>query len=140
MLRAMLRTIRSKTGMWQEMIGKLISTERTRSTLRIAALAIAVVATTSALAVAQDGYRWDGRGDYAYDRTSFAVARDFGYQDGSRVAHEDLAKAKPYDPYPRGKYAHEDRGYRRQYGDKYAYEEVYSRAYQQGYQRAFRRW
>ena len=112
----------------------------TRQLLGMAALAVAVIAAASTLAVAQDGYRWNGRGDYAYDRARFDVARDFGYEDGSRVAHEDIAKAKPYDPYPRGKYAHEDRGYRREYGDKYAYEEAYAHAYQEGYQRAFRRW
>ena len=111
-----------------------------RRTFRLAALAVAFIAAPSGMAAAQDGYHWDGRVDYGYDRASLAVARDFGYEDGSRVARQDLLKAKPYDPYPRGKYAQEDHGYRREYGDKYAYEEVYSRAYQQGYQRAFRRW
>ncbi len=136
----MLRIMPVKSGARKEMSRRTILRNLTRQLLGMAALAVAVIAAASTLAVAQDGYRWNGRGDYAYDRARFDVARDFGYEDGSRVAHEDIAKAKPYDPYPRGKYAHEDRGYRREYGDKYAYEEAYAHAYQEGYQRAFRRW
>jgi hypothetical protein len=136
----MLRIMPVKSGARKEMSRRTILRNLTRQLLGMAALAVAVIAAASTLAVAQDGYRWNGRGDYAFDRARFDVARDFGYEDGSRVAHEDIAKAKPYDPYPRGKYAHEDRGYRREYGDKYAYEEAYAHAYQEGYQRAFRRW
>ena len=47
-------------------------------------------------------------------RTAFRVARDFGYEDGSWVARRDIAEAKPYNPFPRGGFKHEDHGYRRE--------------------------
>jgi hypothetical protein len=40
------------------------------------------------------------------------VAREIGYRDGLQVAREDNWHGKPYNPYPRGKYAWADRGYR----------------------------
>lgn len=110
-----------------------------KRTISLAALAAALIFAASAPASAQDGYRYYDRGDSRYDG-NFRIARDFGFEDGSRVAHEDMYKAKPFNPYPRGKYAHEDRGYRREYGDKFSYKEAYARAYQQGYERAFRRY
>jgi len=139
----MSRTMRWQSGITEKMLGEILPRVLTKLPLpifRIAALTVAVIAATCTLAAAQDGYRWEGRGDYAYDRARFDVARDFGYEDGSRVAREDIAKAKTYNPYPRGKYAHEDRGYRREYGNKYAYQEAYARAYQEGYQRIFHHW
>jgi len=139
----MSRTARWQSGTTEKMLGAILSRVLTKTTLpnfRIAALTIAVIAATCTLAAAQDGYRWDGQADYPHGRDRFDVARDFGYEDGARVARQDIAKAKPYDPYPRGKYAHEDRGYRREYGNKYAYQEAYARAYQEGYERVFRHW
>lgn len=110
-----------------------------RRMVRLAALAVALIIPLSALASAQDGYRYYNRDDYRYER-SFRVARDFGFEDGSQVAREDMYKAKPFNPYPRGKYGHEDHGYRHEYGDKFSYQEAYARAYQQAYERAFRRY
>lgn len=108
--------------------------------IRVATLAIAATITLSGLATAQDyyrfydrdyGYRHYDRDDYGYNRTAFRVARDFGYEDGSWVARRDIAEAKPYNPFPRGGFKHEDHGYRREYGDKYAYREAYARAYRE---------
>jgi hypothetical protein len=110
-----------------------------KRTVRLAALSVAMIISASALASAQDGYRYYDRDDSRYEG-SFRVARDFGFEDGSRVAREDMYKAKPFNPNPRGKYTHEDHGYRREYGDKFSYEEAYARAYQQGYERVFRRY
>jgi len=95
--------------------------------IRVATLAIAATIALSGLATAQDyyrfydrdyGYRHYDRDDYGYNRTAFRVARDFGYEDGSWVARRDIAEAKPYNPFPRGGFKHEDHGYRREYGDK----------------------
>src|SRR5271169_5658781 len=98
--------------------------------MRTAALALAVTIASGGVALAQDGYHYYDRGDYGYNREARQVARDIGFDDGSRVAQQDFFQRKPYDPYPRGKYSHEDRGYRREFGDKYAYREQYARAYQ----------
>jgi hypothetical protein len=114
--------------------------------LKLAAVILAMTITTGGVALAQEGHRdYDhDRDDYGYNygygRDRGRIAWDTGYQDGARVAREDFAHRKPYDPYPRGKYAREDHGYRREYGDRYAYMNQYARAYQQGYARAFRRY
>ncbi|HUJ96115.1 MAG TPA: hypothetical protein VLW84_12665 [Terriglobales bacterium] len=113
-----------------------------RRTVKMAALALALamilIVGLRQSASAQDGYHYFDRVDYRDG--SLRVARDFGAEDGSLVARQDLAKGKPFQPYPRGKYAHEDRGYRNEFGDKYAYEEAYARAYQQAYEHTFRRY
>lgn len=118
--------------------------------MRMATLAVAVTMTLSGMALAQEGYRvYDrddygyrrfDRDDYGYNRAAFRIAQDFGYEDGSLIARQDIAKAKPYNPNPRGGFKHEDHGYRREYGDKYAYREAYGHAYRQGYERTFRRY
>jgi len=107
-------------------------------TLRTAALGLVVTIAGSGAALAQRSYGYYDRGDYGWDRSGFRVARDIGYQDGASVAREDFFRRKPYDPYPRGKYANRDHGYRREYGDRREYREQYARAYQAGY-RSFRR-
>jgi hypothetical protein len=61
-------------------------------------------------------------------------AYDFGRQDGGLVAREDIAKRKPYNSEPRGKYDDRDHGYRREYGDKNVYRAAYSDGYRAGYQ------
>ncbi len=58
----------------------------------------------------------------------------FGYQDGSQVAREDIQKGKPYNPNPRGKYDDCDRGYRREFGSKDQYKAQYANGYRAGYQ------
>jgi hypothetical protein len=68
------------------------------------------------------------------------VAFNFGYQDGASVAREDMAKNKPYNPNPRGRYDDEDHGYRSEYGSKDAYRAQYANGYRTGYQAAFRRY
>src|SRR5262249_30496880 len=88
-----------------------------------------------------DGYRSNGffaSDNYRYGESPLRIARDFSYQDGSNVARQDAARGKPYDPYPR--HNHEDRGYRREYGDKNAYRASYAAGYREGYEQAFRRY
>jgi len=104
--------------------------------LKLIRVAVALSALAiSSLAVAQD-YRYYG-GDYRYDVPVMRIAHDFGFQDGARVARQDMMRGKPYQPYPR--HNPETNGYRRSYGDKYAYMAEYSRGYEQGYKNAFRR-
>jgi hypothetical protein len=126
----------------------------TRGRTRMKALILAFAIGTSALSFAQDwryndhdrdDYRYDrdydrdgDRHDRDYDRDGMHVARHFGFQDGASAGREDWYKRKPLNPYPRGKYAHEDRGYHREYGDKYWYQAEYARAYREGYERAYR--
>jgi hypothetical protein len=107
--------------------------------LKTATLALALTMASAGVAVAQDGRYYD-RDDYSYGRERNRIARDVGYEDGTQVGREDFARRKPYNPYPRGRYAHEDHGYRREYGDRYAYMSQYARAYQEGYERACRRY
>src|SRR6185369_1177289 len=57
-----------------------------------------------------DSYNSGWNGGYGYGNRE---AYNIGFQDGSTVAREDLYKRKPYNPEPRGKYDHRDRGYRR---------------------------
>jgi hypothetical protein len=122
----------------------------TRGRTRMKALILAFALGTSALAFAQDwryndhdrdddryDRDYDRDGD-RYDRDGIHVARHFGFQDGASAGREDWYKRKPLNPYPRGKYAYEDRGYRREYGDKEWYQEQYARAYRAGYERAYR--
>jgi hypothetical protein len=112
-------------------------------TARMAALTLALTVAGSGVALAQDWrYNDHDRVDYRYDQDSdrgpMGVARDFGFQDGTLVGRKDLYQRKPLNPYPRGKYAHEDRGYHHEYGERYAYEAEYARAYREGYERAYR--
>jgi len=108
------------------------------NSLRSIALAGTLAIGLGGAALAQNGYYQPQ--DYRYDPPSFRLAHDMGYEDGALVARQDLLHGKPFQPYPRGKYAHEDRGYRSDYGDKYAYMEHYARGYQQGYERTFGRY
>lgn len=111
----------------------------TTQRLKTAALVLAMTIALGGLALAQDGRYYDRSADgYGHERVR--VGWDMGYQDGSKVARQDFDHRKPYDPYPRGKYAREDRGYRSEYGDKYAYMNQYARGYQQGYQQVFHRY
>jgi hypothetical protein len=108
--------------------------------MKMAAAAATLTMAFTGLALAQDGYRFYDRDNYGYGRTAFRVAQDFGFEDGSFTARQDLVRAKPYNPNPRGSFKHADRGYRREFGDKYEYREAYARAYRQGYDRIFRRY
>jgi hypothetical protein len=118
--------------------------------LRMAAMAIALLAGCAGAAKAQD-YRYYDRDDYnrsnnyygnRYDRDDFyrgvQVARSIGYEDGEAQAREDMWRAKPFNPYPRG-HNHADRGYARDFGSRQQYRQQYAQAYQQGYSRAFHR-
>lgn len=111
--------------------------------LRNAALALAVLAGSVAVAAAQD-YRYDRDGDryergYRGDfREGMQAAREIGFQDGSQVAREDMWRGKPFNPNPRGRYDDADHGYRHEYGNRHEYREHYSEAYREGYQRTFR--
>jgi hypothetical protein len=88
------------------------------------------------------GYGDYGSGSYGNNRPWFGGAGyngayNFGYQDGSSVAREDIAKGKPYNPNPRGRYDDEDHGYHREYGDKNAYKAQYANGYRAGYESVF---
>ena len=107
--------------------------------LKMAALVLAV-AMASGVALAQEGRSYYDRDDSSYGYPRIRIAWDMGYQAGSRVARQDLTHRKPYDPYPRGKYSHEDHGYRGEYGDRDAYMNQYARGYQQSYVRSFGRY
>ena len=61
------------------------------------------------------------------------VAQQWGYQDGMEAARGDIARGKPYNSKPRGKYDDRDRGYRRELGSKDAYKAEYTEAYHRGY-------
>jgi len=76
-----------------------------------------------------------GNGGYG---NGIGFARQWGYQDGAAVARADMDHRHGFDPYPRGKYGHRDRGYRSEYGSKGAYQDEYARAYQEGYQSIYR--
>jgi hypothetical protein len=108
--------------------------------LKMAVLVLAVAMASSGVARAQDGRSYYDRDESGYAHPRIRVGWDMGYQDGSRVARQDLTDRKPYDPYPRGKYSHEDHGYRGEYGDRDAYRNQYARGYQQGYVRSFGRY
>jgi hypothetical protein len=115
---------------------------------RIAGLAVLATLLLSGLAVAQDrdydrdrdrsgyndrdrdGYRsnWFRGGD---------AARDCGYRDGSDAARGDSRVGKSFNPTPRGRYKHSDRGYDRRFGDKREYQEHYAQAYREGYEAAW---
>ncbi|HXY49178.1 MAG TPA: hypothetical protein VEI01_06985 [Terriglobales bacterium] len=72
-------------------------------------------------------------------RYSGSVGYQIGYQDGTTVAREDLAKNKRFDPNPRGPYNGRDHGYRREYGDKGYYQQLYTDGYRAGYRTVFDR-
>jgi hypothetical protein len=81
-----------------------------------------------------DGDRWHG------ENVGFrSPARDIGFEDGSRVARQDLGSGKPFDPYPRSGYANADHGYHSSYGSKAAYQGEYANGYRNGYQSVYRR-
>ena len=114
--------------------------------IKVAGLALAMTLASAGFAAAQDGYHYYDRDDhygynnrYGYNDSGLRIARSTGYDDGSRVAYSDLRHYKPFNPYPRGKYAHEDHGYHHEYGDKYAYRAEYDRGYRTGYAETFRR-
>ncbi len=122
---------------------------------RIAGLAVVATLFLSGLAVAQDrDYdrdRWgyhdrDRDGDRDRDRDGYRdgyrfrggdVARDWGFRDGSDAARSDRRVRKSFNPNPRGRYKHSDRGYDRRFGDKREYQEQYAQAYREGYERAW---
>jgi hypothetical protein len=79
-----------------------------------------------------DGYRGDGW-QGGYHPGGRDVAARWGYQDGMDAARGDLARGKPYNSTPRGKYDDRDRGYRREFGSKDDYKSEYTEAYRQGY-------
>ena len=87
----------------------------------------------------------DGRGDYREGQSwrgehvdYRGPAYDTGFQDGSRVARQDMMNGKPFNSYPRSGYAGADHGYHSNYGSKSAYQAEYSSGYRNGYQSVYR--
>jgi hypothetical protein len=72
---------------------------------------------------------YDDRGGYGGN-----IAYRVGYEDGSSMAREDIYKRKSYNPNPRGRFGHEDRGYHREYGNKNEYKADYANGYRTGYE------
>jgi len=131
------------------------------SKLRMASWAVVATLALSGLALAQDRdddryrdqNRWgyqdrdrdrDGDRDRYRDRDDYRfrggnVARDWGSRDGAEAAWSDQRVGKSFNPNPRGRYKHSDRGYERYFGDKREYQEQYAFAYRDGYERAWHR-
>jgi hypothetical protein len=121
---------------------------------RMTGMAVLATLLLSGLAVAQDrdGYGGDYhdrdrdgyRGGYGFRGGD--AARDWGFRDGTDAARGDVRARKSFNPSPRGRYKHADRGYERYFGDKREYQEQYARAYREGYERVWqhgggwRRW
>ena len=128
---------------------------------RVAAFALFATLALSGLAVAQDrdddryhdrgGYqdrdrddRYRDHDDRYRDRDDYRfrggdAARDWGSRDGADAAYGDQRERKSFNPNPRGRYKHSDRGYDRRFGYKRWYQEQYARAYHEGYERAWDR-
>lgn len=123
---------------------------------RIAGLTVVATLFLGGLAVAQDRDdtsrdrdRWsyqdrdDHDRDHDRDRDDHRfrgddVARDWGSRDGAEAARGDLHSRKSFNPNPRGRYKHSDRGYDRRFGDERSYQEQYARAYHEGYEHTYR--
>jgi len=98
----------------------------------------------------RDGYaraaRYSGRRDrrvvpYGSGYGSYGVsaaARDRGLSDGYEKGREDGRDRDRFDPRRHKWYRSGDRGYRREYGPREAYERVYREAFMQGYERGYR--
>jgi hypothetical protein len=84
---------------------------------------------------------WDGDRDrwHGEDVNFRSPAYNIGFEDGCRVARQDLISGKPFNPYPRSGYAGADHGYHSSYGSKNAYQAEYTNAYRLGYESVFRR-
>jgi hypothetical protein len=130
---------------------------------RIAGLAVLATLFLSGMAVAQDRDRDDNRDrdrwgyqdrdrdrdrDRDHDRNwdrdrddhrfrGGDVARDWGSRDGADAARGDWRARKSFNPNPRGRYKHSDRGFDRRFGDLREYQEQYARAYHEGYEHAW---
>ena len=84
---------------------------------------------------------WDGDRDRGHgeDVNFRSPAHDIGFEDGCRVARQDMISGKPFNPYPRSGYAGADHGYHSSYGSKSAYQAEYTNSYRLGYESVFRR-
>jgi hypothetical protein len=104
---------------------------------RIAGLAVLATLFLGGIAVAQDrdDYRDRDRDDHRFRGDN--VARDWGSRDGADASRSDWYARKSFNPNPRGRYKHSDRGYERRFGDKHGYQEQYARAYHEGYEHAW---
>lgn len=78
---------------------------------------------------------WDR--DHDFRQRGFDVAKDWGFRDGQDAARGDSRYRKSFNPSPRGRYKHSDRGYDRRFGEKRDYQEAYARAYREGYGQAW---
>lgn len=112
--------------------------------LRLAAMAIALLAGTVGYLAAQDGdYDRDDNRYYGNDgyRDNFErgikAAHEFGFRDGQEAGRGDLGAGKPFHSSPRGRFDDADHGYRREFGSKHEYRERYTEAYREGYERAY---
>ena len=128
--------------------------------MKILVIALALVAGSSAIASAQEGYggwrpqnhdrddnwrrgdgdfdRDDGYGRYGY-QGAFRAARDFGFQDGVNDGAYDRDRGRSFRPEKNGNYKHGDHGYFKGYGDKGQYKAWYRQAYLSGYEKGYGR-
>jgi len=122
---------------------------------RIAGLAVLATLFLGGIAVAQDRDDYRDRDRWGYqdrdrDRDDYRdrdrddhrfrgddAARDWGSRDGADASRSDWRARKSFNPNPRGRYKHSDRGYDRRFGDKHEYQEQYARAYHEGYEHAW---
>lgn len=77
-----------------------------------------------------------GRGTYG----AAAAARERGLSDGYEKGRDDGRDGDRFDPRRHKWYRQGDRGYRREYGPRNAYERVYREGFTQGYERGYREW
>ena len=62
---------------------------------------------------------------------------DVGYRDGMNSGQKDLRQGKYYQPERHDAYEDGDRGYHKQYGDKYFYKQKYREGFLRGYRQGF---
>jgi len=104
-----------------------------------AALALGVLATTSACAT---GYAYGDRGVYRDGRYAADIelrAYDAGFRDGVRAGENDARGRRRYEPSRHGDWRDGDDGYHREYGDRNFYRRNFRSGFEAGYSQGFRR-
>ncbi len=105
-----------------------------------AALAVGVLATSSACAT---GYAYGDRGGYRDGRYYGDVQRrayDNGFRDGIKAGERDARSNRRYEPSRHGDWRDADDGYHREFGDRNFYRRNFRSGFEAGYSQAFRRY